>query len=153
MIALPRRADPVADFSPHRMSRTSLVVTVAGALALAGPLLAAVCLAAGPKPAPYGAKVAFRAGSPIRFADFSLTFLGTRRVASETYPRGFVFYDFRMVREDQVVTVSWSAGTGDIGPVTFSLGGRRFALELKRSDRLGVLGDDELVVTPAPPAE
>lgn len=140
----------MADFLSHPMSRTSLVVAAVGALALVGPSFAAVCFAAGPKPAPYGAKVVFRAGSPIRFADFSLTFLGTRRVASEKYPREFVLHDFRVVEADTVVAVSWSAGTGDIGPAIFSLGGRRFALELKRSDHLGELGDDELVVTPAP---
>jgi hypothetical protein len=34
-------------------------------------------------------------------------------------------------------TVSWTAGTGDIGPVTFEFGGKRYQLELRRSDKLG----------------
>ena len=119
------------------------------ALLVVPTLLAGVCVGAGPRPAPYGAKVAFRLSSPIRFADFDLTYLGERRVETDRYPRGFTVHDFRVSRDDEGVTVSWSAGTGDVGPAAFPFAGRSFLLELRRSDRLGPLKTDELVVTPA----
>ena len=42
--------------------------------------------------------------------------------------------------------VSWSAGIGDIGPALFELGGHTYRLELRQSDALGRLADDELVL-------
>lgn len=131
------------------LARGALLVAAA---ALSGAILPAVCVAAGPRPAPYGSKVVFREGSPLSFADFELTFLGTRRVTRPEYPRGFVYFDFRVSRGEASTAVSWSAGTGDVGPAPFDFAGKRFRLELKRSDRAGALRDDELVVTPAPEA-
>jgi hypothetical protein len=46
--------------------------------------------------------------------------------------------------------ISWSSGTGDIGPTIFHVGNEQFWLELKRSDKLGKLKDDELVVSHSP---
>lgn len=129
--------------------RTAAALLVAAA-ALGGALLPAVCVAAGPRPAPYGSKVVFREGSPLAFADFDLTFLGTRRETRPEYPRGFLYLDFRASRGGSSASVSWSAGTGDVGPAPFAFGGKRFLLELKRSERAGALKDDELVVSPAP---
>jgi hypothetical protein len=42
--------------------------------------------------------------------------------------------------------VSWSSGTGDIGPVQFEIDGKRFLLELRQSDKLGKLQGNELVI-------
>ena len=55
-------------------------------------------------------------------------------------------YDFKAYQGSQVQLVSWSAGTGDIGPTLFELGGSRCALELAMSDKLGPLDKDELVL-------
>jgi hypothetical protein len=46
--------------------------------------------------------------------------------------------------------VSWSSGTGDIGPALFRVGSKQFALELSRSDKLGPLKANELVISRAP---
>jgi hypothetical protein len=56
------------------------------------------------------------------------------------------FYDFKVYQGNQAQLISWSAGTGDIGPTLFDLDGNRFALELVMSDELGVLDADELVL-------
>ena len=113
-------------------------------------LVAGACLEAGPRPAPYGARVVFRADTPIQFEDFTMSFVGERLDASPQYPRGFLMYDFRVVSASGTQTVSWSAGTGEIGPAEFTVAGRRYLLELKHSDRRGALENDELVVTPDP---
>jgi len=47
--------------------------------------------------------------------------------------------------------VSWTSGTGLIGPMDFEIGGKHYQLELRHSDKLGKLNDDELVIWQAKP--
>jgi hypothetical protein len=94
----------------------------------------------------YGEKMKFAKNVRIAFPDFVLEYTGQRRESSANYPRGFLFYDFAAKSEGGDVKVSWSSGTGDIGPVEFAINQKRFSLELKRSDKLGPLKEDELVV-------
>ena len=49
----------------------------------------------------------------------------------------------------QLALIAPALLAGDIGPAPFAVSGRRFLLELKRSDRLGPLKADELAVTRA----
>jgi hypothetical protein len=98
--------------------------------------------------APYGAKVAFQQDRPIQFRDFALIYLGERRVGSKVYPRGFLYYDFRVVSGSEKAEVSWTSGTGVIEPQRFVVNGRAFLLELRLSESLGRLAPNELVVTP-----
>jgi hypothetical protein len=100
--------------------------------------------------ADFGAKVSYQQNAPIQFDKFTLTYLAQRHVASKEYPQGMVFYDFRVKSAQGEQTVSWSAGTGDIGPALFRVGDAQFALELRLSDKLGRLKDDELVVSRVP---
>lgn len=100
--------------------------------------------------ADYGAKVAFKKGLAVTFADFALTYLGERQVKTKEYARGFTYHDFEVKGGTGAQKISWSSGTGDIGPTLFRVGGKQFALELSRSDKLGPLKSNELVVTPAP---
>src|SRR4030095_15887905 len=68
----------------------------------------------------YATKVSFKQGIPLRFPDFTLTYIGERLVSSKQYPRGFLNHDFVASTSSARITVSWSAGTGDIGPAVFS---------------------------------
>lgn len=95
----------------------------------------------------YGTKVSFKQGVPLKFPDFTLTYIGERRVSSKQYPRGFLNHDFVASTKSARITLSWSAGTGDIGPAVFTIAGKEFWLELTRSDALGRLKSDELVVS------
>jgi hypothetical protein len=79
-----------------------------------------------------------------------LTYAGDRRVVPKQFPRGFLYYDFRVTSAHGTQTISWSSGTGDIGPVLFQVDGQRYALELQISDKLGKLKENELVVSRAP---
>ena len=96
--------------------------------------------------ADYGQTVAFSGRRAIDFPDFTLTYLGERQVISENPPMIFSLHDFRAVQGTESVDVSWSSGTGDIGPALFALGGVDYRLELSQSDELGRLDDNELVV-------
>jgi hypothetical protein len=105
------------------------------------------CQAQTSGPASYATKVSFKKGVPLHFADFDLTYTGERHETSKTYPRGFDFRDFTATHGTESVKVSWSSGAGDIGPALFTVGGKKFQLEVRRSDKLGKLKDDELVVS------
>jgi len=95
----------------------------------------------------YGARATFQKGTPLIYADFTLTYAGERLVTTPRFPRGFVFHDFDAVSTGKAVRVSWSSGTGDIGPTPFTIDGKSYTLELSRSDKLGALKKDELVVS------
>ncbi len=97
--------------------------------------------------ADYGKKVSFSKGAALVFPDCDLTFTGTRTVASPVYPRGFLFYDFAVKSGGKTGTVSWTSGTGEIGPQVFELNGKRFVLELGASKAFqGWLKQDQLVL-------
>jgi hypothetical protein len=101
-----------------------------------------------PETVAYGAKVKFRGDQTLRFPDFEVIYVGKRHVTPPQYPRGWWAHDFKVRGKGDEQTVSWSAGTGDIGPVRFKVNGAEFQIELSLSDKLGHLRDDELVISP-----
>jgi len=115
-----------------------------------GVLLMALVTAISARAADFGAKVTYQKDTPMQFGHFTLTFVGERRVVTEKFPPGMTFYNFRVASQAGNQTISWSSGTGDIGPTVFKVGSEQFWLELKRSDKLGKLKDSELVVSRAP---
>ncbi len=105
------------------------------------------CAEGSPDAVAYGAKVKFSAGRTLHFPDFDLTYVGKRHVTPSQYPRGWWVHDFKVRAKNDEQTVSWSAGTGDIGPTRFKVNGTDFQIELSRSDKLGALHEDEMVVS------
>jgi hypothetical protein len=95
-------------------------------------------------------KVVFKKDTALNFPDFVLTYLGERHVKSPQYSRGFIYHDFHVTSGPEAQKISWSSGTGDIGPAVFKVGAKQFALELRRSDKLGPLKENELVISRAP---
>jgi hypothetical protein len=120
-------------------------------LAFSSLMVTNTCIASGPEHVSYGAKVVFTDNAPLQFADFTLTYIGTRRV--RTYPpSSFLFYDFKVVQGTESRVVSWrTAGAGEIiGYQTFAVSGTQFILELGFSNSLGKLKENELVITKSP---
>lgn len=112
------------------------------------PLLNRLSRAAvSPDKAAYAEKVRFAEDRPIQFPDFTLTYLGMRHMTSATFARGFDYHDFQIGHAAEAFTVSWSSGTGDIGPTLFKVDGQSYRLELVYADELGGLADDEVVIT------
>lgn len=103
-----------------------------------------------PSVALYGEKVTYTPGQQIRFPDFTLTYVGARHEASAFFPQGFDFHDFQIQRASESYTVSWSSGTGEVGPTFFAVHGQTYRLELVYSEQFTWLGDHELVIQPAP---
>lgn len=100
-----------------------------------------------PDRAAYGTKVKFSAGHTLHFADFDLTYVGKRRVTPPQCPRGWWVHEFKVRAKGNEQKVSWSAGTGDIGPTRFTVNGTDFQIELSHSDKLGALREDEVVAS------
>jgi hypothetical protein len=94
----------------------------------------------------FGEKVRFSPNTRIKFKDFSIIYIGERRVSSDKFPNGFLYHDFKVQNQIENIIVSWSSGTGDIAPTAFQIGGKNYELELAMSDRLGKLAENELVV-------
>jgi hypothetical protein len=95
----------------------------------------------------YGVKIQYAQGQPLSFPDITLEFVEKRESPPSTnYPRSIYSYDFKVSQDSQSLLISWSSGTGDIGPILFELAGNRYALELAMSDKLGVLDENELVL-------
>ena len=129
-------------------SNSGLPILLSGLLVFAGSISAGY---AASEKASYGTRVKYATGKKIEFPDFTIEYVKDRRESSSTYPRGFLYYDFTVNKESTEKTVSWTAGTGDIGPVEFEVGGKNYRLELRRSDKLGKLNDNELVIWQANP--
>jgi hypothetical protein len=115
-----------------------------GLLAFIGPVSCGH--AASEQKASYGTRVKYRVGKKIEFPDFTIEYVGERRKSLPVYPRGFLNYDFNVSQGKAEKMVSWTSGTGDIGPVDFEIGGKQYQLELRHSDKLGKLKDNELVI-------
>jgi len=128
-------------------NNSTLIFLVGCVLAFAGPVSCGH--AAWEQKASYGTRVKYQAGQKIEFPDFTVEYVGERRTSLPAYPRGFLYYDFKVRTANVEKVVSWSSGTGDIAPVDFEIGSKRFFLELRRSDKLGKLSNDELVISPA----
>lgn len=121
------------------------MIKLFGILNLPG-FFSSLCGKTGNSEARFGEKVKFSPNSPLKFEDFDLTYIGERPVASDKFPRGFLYRDFKIKTAAEEQTVSWSSGTGDIAPTLFVIGGKKYELELAISDRLGKLAENELVV-------
>ena len=128
-------------------SNSAFIFLFSGLFALVGPVRCGQ--AASEQKASYGTRVKYQAGEKIEFPDFTVEYVGERRTSLPVYPRGFLYYAFKVRTANIERVVSWSSGTGDIGPVEFEIGSKRFLLELRRSDKLGKLNKDELVIRPA----
>ena len=84
----------------------------------------------------------------IRYPDFSIEYVGQHSAD------GIIrvdFYDFTVTDASGIAQdVSWTAGTGDIGPASFTVGKKTFMLELKRSVVVEKpLPSDSFIITPA----
>ena len=88
----------------------------------------------------------YRVGQKIEFPDFTVEYLGERRKTLPVCPRGFLYYDFKVSRGKAEKVVSWTTGTGIIDPTDFEFDGKRYHLELRHSEKLGKLKDNELVI-------
>jgi hypothetical protein len=122
----------------------SLIFLLSGLLAFAGPVSCGH--AASEQKASYGTRVKYRAGQKIEFPDFTVEYLGERRETIPVYPRGFLYYDFKVSKGKTEKVVSWTTGTGVIDPTDFEIGGKHYQLELRHSDKLGKLKENELAI-------
>jgi hypothetical protein len=125
-------------------NNSNLIVLLSGVLAFAGPVSCGH--AASEQKASYGTRVKYRPGEKIEFPDFTVEYVGERRKAVSVYPRGFLYYDFKVSKGKTEKMISWTTGTGIIDPTDFEFDGKSYHLELRRSEKLGKLKDNELVI-------
>ena len=124
-------------------NNSTLILLFSGLLVFWGPVS---CGHAAEQNASYGTRVKYRAGQKIEFPDFTVEYVGERRKSLPVYPRGFLYYDFKVSRGKSEKVISWTTGTGIIDPTDFEFDRKRYHLELRRSEKLGKLNDNELVI-------
>jgi hypothetical protein len=122
----------------------SLIFLLSGLLAFAGPI--SYGHAASEQKVSYGTRVKYRAGQKIEFPDFAIEYVGERQKSVPVYPRPFIYYDFKVSKGKTEKMISWTTGTGVIDPTDFEIAGKHYQLELRRSDKLGKLEENELVI-------
>jgi len=99
-------------------------ITLTTALLL---IVVVACNRSSMQPPMYGVKIQYVQGQPLNYPDVTLEFVGKRETpATSDYPRSTIFYDFKVYQGNQAQLISWSAGTGDIGPTLFELDGNRY---------------------------
>jgi hypothetical protein len=125
-------------------NNSPLILLLSGVLAFAGPVSCGH--AASEQKASYGTRVQYRPGEKIDFPDFTVEFVGERRKTVPVYPRGFLYYDFKVSKGKAEKVISWTTGTGIIDPTDLEFDGKSYHLELHRSEKLGKLKDNELVI-------
>jgi hypothetical protein len=130
-------------------NNSPLILLVGCVLAFAGPVSCGH--AASEQKASYGTRVKYRPGQKIEFPDFTFEYEGERRKCLTVYPRGFLYYDFKVSKGKAEKMVSWTTGTGVIDPTDFEIAGKHYQLELRRSGKLGKLKENELVIWRANP--
>jgi hypothetical protein len=95
----------------------------------------------------YGKKINYLDRETKKLPYFSIRFLKERHEQSPMFRPGFTFYDFEITNGTETKTVSWSSGTGDIGPTFFDFNGHPYVLELKASKAFnGFMNDGEMLV-------
>ena len=73
----------------------------------------------------------FEKDLPIRYPDFTIVFRGSHETGDRIR---FTYQDFTVIDgSGKTQEVSWSSGTGDISPVFFSVGNKKFGIELSSS--------------------
>ena len=102
--------------------------------------------AASEQKASHGTRVKYRPGQKIEFPDFTVEYVGERRESVPVYPRGFLYYDFKVNKGKAEKVVSWTTGTGVIDSTDFEIEGKHYQLELRHSDKLGKLKENESVI-------
>lgn len=83
------------------------------------------------------------------YPDFTLTFID--KVDGPFFPgstehRMSPIYSFQLNKNANGPIVKWSSGTGDIGPVAFTVDGKKFYLEMLRSDLVDDIVPDHKVL-------
>jgi len=107
-------------------NNSALILLFSGLLAFFGPVSCGH--AAWEQKASYGTRVKYQAGQKIEFPDFTIEYIGGRRKTVPVYPRPFIYYDFKVRKGKAEKMVSWTSGSGLIGPMDFEIRGKHYQL-------------------------
>jgi hypothetical protein len=103
-----------------------------------------------PGEARYGIWETYSSTDSLVYPDFKLRFLGLSEQPLPDFVAMGPVYRFLVFQGDLETTVSWSSGTGDIGPELFEISGKKFFLEMKSSYHLRekAASEQQIVVWP-----
>ena len=99
--------------------------------------------------ASYNLKVTFETGKPICFPDFTIEYTGLETLPGPGKAQfTLTFFYFTLKNGAHAKQISWSSGTGDIGPTYFEFNQCKFFLEMSHSEKLNQwLKQNEFVIS------
>lgn len=78
----------------------------------------------------YDAPFILEKGNAVAFPDFTIEYLGERKVEVPQYANTYFYYkDYRISSGDFEETVSWTPGTGLLVPLKFVVSGQKFSFQ------------------------
>lgn len=94
----------------------------------------------------YGNKVRFERGRSLSFPDFFIIYEGKDHKALDQH-HSFILQTFKVQNTDHTITITSSQfDLGHYPATTFTMDKCTYSLELRKSEKLGNLEDNELVV-------
>jgi hypothetical protein len=93
----------------------------------------------------YGAKVKYVEGEKVKFPDFNLKYMGTSQEKDKNFPSGVTVHNFRVRKDTERRTIGWVAANKP-EPLKFKFQDVDYSLERVKSQKLGKLADDEVVI-------
>jgi Deacetylase PdaC len=95
----------------------------------------------------YGVKVSYTKGQIIVFPDFGLKYVGQKKTLGPNNASWSITDNvFEIMHGGDTKEISWSSGTGIIGPNPFDFENNKYTIEKAFSEKLGKLAENELVI-------
>ena len=78
----------------------------------------------------YGDKFIFSINVPLIFPDFTIEYLGERKVDVPQYVNKFFTYkDYKVTNGGVEKLLSWTNGTGELSPLEFEFNGNKYSFQ------------------------
>lgn len=95
----------------------------------------------------YGEKVQYEKGTVIQFPDFRLVYIGDKWLSGKNGATWSMVFNLFEISDGKISKeISWSSGTGNIGPNPFEFKGKKYNIEKTISDNFGQLKLNELII-------
>ena len=95
----------------------------------------------------YSERVKYEKGIAVQFPDFTLTYTGDKEMSGKNGATWYMIFNLFNISDGKTSKeISWSSGTGAIGPNPFEFNNKKYSIEKAFSDKLGKLEQDELII-------
>ena len=91
-------------------------------------------------------KTYYAKNKTINLPYFTVEYLGERKENYGMKQNVFLYHDFKIKKAKEEKIISWSSGTGDIGPEYFEFEEKPYTIELQYANTFKKLQNNEIVI-------